>query len=54
VNTAVTQERKTTRILKIHNTYRDDPSINAWCTRCESEDVSWIDVADQDADYLKT
>jgi hypothetical protein len=52
VNTEVTQENASTKILKIKNTYRGDAATNVWCNRCDSEEVSWVEVPEQQADYL--
>jgi DNA-directed RNA polymerase subunit M/transcription elongation factor TFIIS len=52
VNTKVTQEKGSTRILKIKNQYRADGATNVWCNRCDSEEVSWVEVPDQDSAYL--
>ena len=52
VNTMVTQEKGSTRILKIKNVYRNEASLNVWCNKCDSEDVSWVEVPEQDSSYL--
>lgn len=52
VNTAVTQEKGTTKILRIGNIYRGEAAMNVWCNKCDSEDVCWVDVPDQDTGYM--
>lgn len=55
IETVVAQEKGTTRILKIHNRYRNanEGVSNVWCNKCDSEDVHWVEVPDQDDSYLK-
>lgn len=55
IKTIVTQEKSTTKILKIQNKYRkeDEGAINVWCNKCDSENVSWVKVPIQDYSYLK-
>ncbi|MFH1510415.1 MAG: hypothetical protein ABIF10_01890 [Candidatus Woesearchaeota archaeon] len=52
VNTHVTQDKNSTRILKINNIYRKEGALNVWCNKCDSEDVSWVELTDQDSSYL--
>jgi DNA-directed RNA polymerase subunit M/transcription elongation factor TFIIS len=53
VTTQVNQEKGSTKILKIRNSYRSDGALNTWCNRCDSEEVSWIEVPNQDEAFLK-
>ena len=52
VNTEVSQEKDSTKILGIRNTYRNEAALNVWCNRCDGEDVVWKDVAGQDDSHL--
>jgi DNA-directed RNA polymerase subunit M/transcription elongation factor TFIIS len=52
VNTVVTQERDSTKILRIKNVYRNEAALNVWCNKCDNEEVSWVEVPDQDESYL--
>ena len=55
VETLVFQEKGTTKVLKIENKYRkgNEGALNVWCNKCESEDVSWVEVPTQDFSYFK-
>lgn len=52
VKTKVTQEKDSTRILRIRDSRTAEGVTNVWCNKCDSEDVSWIDVPDQDDRYM--
>lgn len=53
IETTVIQEKDTTKITKVHDKYREGGALNAWCNKCDSEDVKWVNVPDQSNDFVK-
>jgi len=52
VETAITQDKASTKAIKLVNKYAENPLLGVTCNICQSSNIKWIDIQSHDYSHL--